>query len=136
MAHERVSAGNGLTAGGERGVRLVLALLIGSSSLGLAATSIYLPSIPDMARDLGVPVSHVQNTVTAYLAAFGVSTLAIGSLSDRWGRRRLLIGGTALFTVASLAAALAPGIPTFTGRPRAAGGGRMRGHGAGARDCA
>ena len=113
MAHERVSAGNGLTAGGERGVRFILALLIGSSSLGLAATSIYLPSIPDMARDLGVPVSHVQNTVTAYLAAFAVSTLAIGSLSDRWGRRRLLIGGTALFTVASLAAALAPGIPTF-----------------------
>ena len=78
-----MSAENGLASGSERGVRFVLALLIGSSSLGLAATSIYLPSIPDMARDFGVPVSHVQNTVTAYLAAFGVSTLLIGSLSDR-----------------------------------------------------
>jgi len=107
-----VSAENGL-AGTERGVRFVLALLIGSSSLGLAATSIYLPSIPDMARDFGVPPGHVQNTVTAFLATFGVSTLVIGSLSDRWGRRRLLIGGTALFAVASLMAALAPGIPTF-----------------------
>src|SRR5688500_19901927 len=106
MAHERVSAENGLAVGGERGVRFVLALLIGSSSLGLAATSIYLPSIPDMARDLHVPVSHIQNTVTAYLAAFGASTLPIGSMSDRWGRRRLLIGGTALFTLASVAAAL------------------------------
>src|SRR5262245_38988252 len=66
-----------------------------------------------MARELGVPVSHVQNTVTAYLAAFAVSTLLIGALSDRYGRRRLLIGGTALFTLASLLAALAPGIWTF-----------------------
>jgi DHA1 family bicyclomycin/chloramphenicol resistance-like MFS transporter len=113
MAHERVSVANGLTAGGERSVRFLLALLIGSSSLGLAATSIYLPSIPDMARDLGVPTSHVQNTLTAFLVAFGVSTLVIGSLSDRWGRRRLLIGGTALFAAASLIASLAPGIVTF-----------------------
>jgi MFS transporter, DHA1 family, multidrug resistance protein len=104
---------NGLTAGGERSVRFMLALLIGSSSLGLAATSIYLPSIPDMARDLRVPASHVQNTLTVFLVAFGVSTLVIGSLSDRWGRRRLLIGGTALFAIASLLAALAPGIATF-----------------------
>ena len=96
-----------------RGVRFVLALLIGSSSLGLAATSIYLPSIPDMARDLGVPASNVQNTVTAYLAAFAVSTLLIGSLSDRYGRRRLLLGGTALFTLASVLAAFAPDIVTF-----------------------
>ena len=108
-----MSADNGLAGGTERGVRFVLALLIGSSSLGLAATSIYLPSIPDMARDLGVPASHVQNTVTAYLAAFGVSTLLIGSLSDRYGRRRLLIGGTALFTFASVIAAFAPDIMTF-----------------------
>jgi DHA1 family bicyclomycin/chloramphenicol resistance-like MFS transporter len=108
-----VSAENSLAGGTARGVRLVLALLIGSSSLGLAATSIYLPSIPDMARDLGVPASHVQNTVTAYLAAFGVSTLIIGSLSDRYGRRRLLIGGTALFTFASIMAAFAPDIVTF-----------------------
>jgi DHA1 family bicyclomycin/chloramphenicol resistance-like MFS transporter len=108
-----VSADNDVAGGTERGVRFVLALLIGSSSLGLAATSIYLPSIPDMARDLGVPVSHVQNTVTAYLAAFGASTLLIGALSDRYGRRRLLIGGTALFTLASLIAAFAPGLVTF-----------------------
>jgi DHA1 family bicyclomycin/chloramphenicol resistance-like MFS transporter len=108
-----VSAGNGLAPGGTIGVRFVLALLIGSSSLGLAATSIYLPSIPDMARDLGVAPSYVQNTLTVYLAAFAVSTLLIGTLSDRWGRRRLLIGGTALFTLASLLAAFAPGIWTF-----------------------
>jgi DHA1 family bicyclomycin/chloramphenicol resistance-like MFS transporter len=93
----------------------VLALLVGSSSLGLAATTIYLPSIPDMARDLGVPASHVQNSLTAYLAAFGISTLLIGSLSDRYGRRRLLIGGTALFAVASLIGALAPDIRAFMG---------------------
>jgi DHA1 family bicyclomycin/chloramphenicol resistance-like MFS transporter len=108
-----VSAGNRSILDSRHSIRFVLALLIGSSSLGLAATSIYLPSIPDMARDLGVPASHVQNTVTAYLAAFGVSTLVIGSLSDRWGRRRLFIAGTALFSVASLIAAFAPGIPAF-----------------------
>jgi DHA1 family bicyclomycin/chloramphenicol resistance-like MFS transporter len=108
-----VSVENRLAGDTERGVRFVLALLIGSSSLGLAATSIYLPSIPDMARDLGVPASNVQNTVTAYLAAFGLSTLLIGSLSDRYGRRRLLIGGTALFTLASIVAAFAPDIVTF-----------------------
>jgi DHA1 family bicyclomycin/chloramphenicol resistance-like MFS transporter len=113
MAHDRVSARNGLVAGGGTSVRLVLALLVGASSLGLAATSIYLPSIPDMARDFRVPPSYVQNTLTVYLAAFALSTLVIGSLSDRWGRRRLLIGGTALFALASLVAASAPGIATF-----------------------
>lgn len=108
-----MSVGGRYILGDHRSIRFVLALLIGSSSLGLAATSIYLPSIPDMARDFGVPAGHVQNTLTAFLVAFGVSTLAIGSLSDRWGRRRLLIGGTSLFAVASLIAALTPGITTF-----------------------
>jgi DHA1 family bicyclomycin/chloramphenicol resistance-like MFS transporter len=109
-----VTAESDLGGAGQHSRRFVLALLIGAGSLGLAATSIYLPSIPDMARDFDVPASYIQNTVTAYLAAFGVSTLAIGSLSDRWGRRRLLIGGAALFTIASLVAAFAPDAREFT----------------------
>jgi DHA1 family bicyclomycin/chloramphenicol resistance-like MFS transporter len=82
-------------------------ILVATNSLGLAATSIYSPSLPAIARALAVPVGTVQETITAYLAAYGVGMLLIGPLSDRFGRRHLLIGGTALFAAASVLAAFA-----------------------------
>src|SRR6202012_87000 len=53
-------------------------ILVAKNSLGLAATSIYSPSLPAIARALAVPVGTVQETITAYLAAYGAGMLLIG----------------------------------------------------------
>lgn len=87
--------------------RLILALLVSAAALGLLASAIYVPSIPDIARELGVPVGQVQLTLTTFLVGFGASTLFVGALSDRFGRRGVLVAGNVLCAVASAACALA-----------------------------
>ncbi|HTP82281.1 MAG TPA: multidrug effflux MFS transporter [Alphaproteobacteria bacterium] len=93
--------------------RLILPILIPAASLGLLASSIYVPSIPDIARELAVPVGLVQLTMTVFLASYGVAMLVIGPLSDRFGRRRVMLTGILLCLVASLVCAAAPGILTL-----------------------
>ena len=93
--------------------RLILPILIPAASLGLLASSIYVPSIPDIARELAVPVGLVQLTMTVFLASYGVAMLVIGPLSDRFGRRRVMLTGILLCLVASLVCAAAPGIVTL-----------------------
>ncbi|HTY70566.1 MAG TPA: multidrug effflux MFS transporter [Alphaproteobacteria bacterium] len=93
--------------------RLILPILVPAASLGLLASSIYVPSIPDIARELAVPVGLVQLTMTVFLASYGVAMLVIGPLSDRFGRRRVMLTGILLCLVASLVCAAAPGIVTL-----------------------
>ena len=78
--------------------------------IGPFTMQVLVPSLPAMGRDLGVSTATVQLTVTLYLLGVGVGQLFYGPLSDRFGRRPLLLGGLALYAVASLAAALAGGI--------------------------
>jgi MFS transporter, DHA1 family, multidrug resistance protein len=85
----------------------LLPVLVATNSLGLAATSIYAPSLPAIARALHVSAAAAQNTITVYLVAYGGGMLLLGPLSDHLGRRRLLIAGTALFALGSTLAALA-----------------------------
>ncbi len=70
----------------------------------------YLPGLPHLARDFGVGASAAQVTLTTYLIGLALGQLLAGSLSDVHGRRRPLIAGMALFTVASLVCALAPNL--------------------------
>jgi DHA1 family bicyclomycin/chloramphenicol resistance-like MFS transporter len=91
-------------------LRLVLPILVAAGSLGLLASSIYVPSIPDMGRALNAPIGQVQLTMTVFLVAYGVSMLIMGGLSDRFGRRRVLLAGNTLCLVASLACAAANSI--------------------------
>ena len=90
--------------------RLVLPVLVAATALGLLASAIYVPSIPDIARELGVPVGLVQLTLTTYLVAFGVATPFVGALSDRFERRVVLLAGTVICALASLACAFASSI--------------------------
>jgi DHA1 family bicyclomycin/chloramphenicol resistance-like MFS transporter len=85
----------------------LLPILVATNSLGLAATSIYAPSLPAIAGALQVSAAAAQNTMTVYLIAYGGGMLVVGPLSDHLGRRRLLIGGTTLFALASALAACA-----------------------------
>jgi DHA1 family bicyclomycin/chloramphenicol resistance-like MFS transporter len=85
-------------------------LLFAMLYAGQLASNIYVPGIPDIARDLGTTVSAAQTLVAAYLGAFAVAQLVMGPLSDRFGRRPVIVGGLSLFTVASIVCAVVPDI--------------------------
>lgn len=78
--------------------------------LGPFGTDTYLPAFPAMARDLRVTPAHVEVTLSAFTIGMAVGQFVLGSLSDRLGRRIVLLGGGSLITVASLAAAFAPNV--------------------------
>lgn len=74
------------------------------------ATSFYLPGLPQMASDLGGSVAEAQWTVSATLVGLAVGQLVLGSVSDRWGRRRPLLIGMSLFVLTSALCAVAPNL--------------------------
>ena len=88
-------------------VVLFLALLLG---LQPVTTDLYLPALPGLTQELGAAMSQAQLTLTALLLAFGVSQLIWGPLSDRFGRRPILLLGMAAYVVASIGSALSPTI--------------------------
>ena len=71
------------------------------------AMDIYLASMPSMTRALAASPREVQLTLTVYMYCWGVAQLFVGPLSDRYGRRPALLGGLAIFVLASAACALA-----------------------------
>ena len=89
-------------------VVLVLALLLGIQPI---TTDLYLPALPALTEGFGAPVSQAQLTLTALLLAFGASQLAWGPLSDRFGRRPVLLWGLGAYALASVGCALAPTMP-------------------------
>ncbi len=86
-------------------VVLVLSLLLGIQPV---TTDLYLPALPSLTAGFGAPVSQAQLTLTILLLAFGVSQLLWGPLSDRYGRRPVLLVGLAAYTLASVGCVLAP----------------------------
>jgi DHA1 family bicyclomycin/chloramphenicol resistance-like MFS transporter len=86
---------------------ILLALL---TALGPLSTDMYLPSLPAIARVLGASAAEVQLTLSAYLFAYAVGQIVYGPLSDRHGRKPVLLAALSLFVLASLACALSPSI--------------------------
>src|SRR5262245_37842855 len=89
-------------------VRLWLLTLIVFS--GTLAMHIFVPALPRAAIDLGVSTAHIQQTVSFYILGLAGAQLIYGPISDRFGRRRTLIAGLILYTVAGVVAAIATGI--------------------------
>lgn len=89
---------------------LPLGLISGISPL---ATDMYIPALPQLATDLGTDAGVAQLSLTAFLVAFAVGQFLIGPVSDALGRRRILLLGTAVFALASVACALAPTAPVL-----------------------
>lgn len=88
-----------------------MTLLLGMlAAFGALATDLYLPALPAIAADLGASASAVQLSVTLFLAGFTVGMLFCGPLSDRLGRRPVLLGGVALFVIASLGCMMAASV--------------------------
>ncbi len=85
----------------------VLALL---NAVTPFAIDMYLSAFPRMATDLDTPATSIQLTLTTFLVGLAVGQLLIGSLSDRYGRRKPLLIGTAACLVASILCAFAPTI--------------------------
>lgn len=80
------------------------------SALGPMALNIFLPSMPGLAQQFGVEYGTVQLTLTLYLVGLSLAQLVYGPLSDRHGRRPVLLWGMALFLVGSLICTFAPSI--------------------------
>ncbi|MCX7166944.1 MAG: multidrug effflux MFS transporter [Rhodocyclales bacterium] len=88
----------------------LLWLVTGALMLQPLSTDLYLASLPSMATDFGVNPAAVQHTLSLFVIGFGSAQLVSGPLSDRYGRRPVLIGGLTLYLLASIACALAPGL--------------------------
>ena len=89
---------------------LTLVLLAGVGALNM---NIFLPSLPSMAVYFQADYALVQLAVSAYLAVTAALQLVIGPLSDRYGRRPVMLGCLAIFLVATVACILAEDIVTF-----------------------
>lgn len=84
------------------------AILIAQMAFGLLAMTICLPSVQEWGAIFGAPQSQVQLTFSGYVLTYGALQLLYGPLSDRHGRRRLILFGLVLAALASVAAARAP----------------------------
>jgi len=91
-----------------QGTATILALsLIPLSGL---ATDIYVPSLPQMASNLGVSAASVQFTIAVFFISYGICQLIIGGVLDSFGRYRLNIASLFLFSVASFVIAFSKSI--------------------------
>ena len=82
-------------------------LLAGLAAFTPLAIDLYLPALPQIAEELSASEASVQVSVSVYLAGLFVGMLLFGPLSDKYGRKRLVLGGIALYALASLGCALA-----------------------------
>lgn len=85
----------------------VLALF---TAVGPLSTDMYLPALPAMARDLGASVAEAQLTLSVFLVGFAAGQFVYGPVSDKVGRRPVLLAGLGLFALAGVACALAQSI--------------------------
>lgn len=88
-------------------LRLLL-ILGGLSAFGPLAVDLYLPAFPAMAASFATDTEHVQLSLSVYFLGLAIGQVFYGPVADRFGRRKPLLFGIGLFTLASLACALAP----------------------------
>jgi len=82
----------------------LLALLIGSGTIGM---HVFVPALPLISDEFGVDAGQAQLTISLYMVVIALGQLVYGPLSDRLGRRPVLIGALVLFTLSGIGAALA-----------------------------
>ncbi|PIE13332.1 MAG: Bcr/CflA family drug resistance efflux transporter [Rhodobacterales bacterium] len=90
-----------------------LATLILLTSISVLALNMFLPALDAIASDLNAPYTLVSLSLGGYLALSALLQLVLGPLSDRYGRRPVMLWGMAVFTIASLGSALAVDVWSF-----------------------
>ena len=91
---------------------LILTLLLGLQPF---TTDLYLPALPYITASFDTTVAHAQLTLSVMLLAFGASQLIWGPVSDRYGRRPVLLAGLGLYALSAIGAALAPAMEWLIG---------------------
>lgn len=82
----------------------LLALLIGSATIGM---HVFVPALPLLVAEFRIDPARAQLTISLYMIVISVGQLVYGPLSDRYGRKPVLIGALTLFTLSGIAVALA-----------------------------
>ncbi len=90
--------------------RRLLVMLGALSAFGPLSFDMYLPGLPQLARDLGTTQTGGQLSLSVSMVGLGLGQVIVGPLSDQVGRKRPLVIGVAVFTVAALACAIAPNL--------------------------
>ena len=86
---------------------VMLILFVGGLvAVGPLSTDMYLPAMPAIRTGFGSTVTLVQLTFSVFLIGFAIGQLIVGPLSDRFGRRPVLLGGMAIYGIMSLGAGL------------------------------
>jgi DHA1 family bicyclomycin/chloramphenicol resistance-like MFS transporter len=80
---------------------------------GTLAMHIFVPALPEAAQDLGASIGAMQMTMSVYIFGLAVGQLVYGPLSDRFGRRPILMTGLVLYTITGLAAAFVPNVDSL-----------------------
>ncbi len=115
-------AGGGTPAAGRYRADYRYVLMLGfMAALPAFSTDMYLPSLPDVARDLHTSDTAAQLTITAMMLGGAVGQLVIGPVSDRFGRRKPVLVGVALHVVVSALCAVGPAIGMLIGLRAAQG---------------
>src|SRR6478752_185156 len=91
--------------------RAVLLLLVVMTGIAPISLYILVPALPVLAANFGSDISIAQMTVSLYMVGIALSQLIMGPLSDRFGRRPVLLGGLALMVAASVACIFAETLP-------------------------
>ncbi len=94
---------------------MFIVALAAVTAIGPLAIHFYLPAIPAVKLDFGIDSATAQLAFSVTLLVMSVATLVYGPLSDRLGRRPVMLGGVGLFLAGSVACTLAPDIGTLIG---------------------
>ena len=97
------------------GTLALTTLLAMLSALGPLSMDMYLPSLPDIAHVLQAPTARVQLTVSSYLIGFAVGQVIYGPVSDRHGRRPVLLAAVTLYLISTLVCAATPSVTPLIG---------------------
>ncbi len=89
--------------------------LVAIAGIGALSMNIFLPALPTMASFFDVEYALIQLAISAYLAVVALLQIIIGPLSDRFGRRPVLLGGMGIFVFATVGCVLAPDVETLLG---------------------